>query len=195
MFRRFVRFVDPSPSSHFLGTSTLLLGILLPTALTTLPTRAVELGQGQTFFESAPRLIRSANSNRGSGSAIYQFTIVVPENAGEPLQAVTISQKKNVDTIKFDISKSRAFIGDSFAGGPSVSLASIGGGNPSDSNEVTVVFDKPIEPGNTVTVSLRALENPRFGGIYQFGVTVFSPGENSLGLYLGSGRLHFEGAN
>jgi hypothetical protein len=90
------------------------------------------------------------------------------------------------------VNQSSAFIGNSFAGGPAVSLASIGGEQPSDSNEVTLVFDPPISPGKTVTVALKAARNPLPGGIYLFGVTAFPPGENSSGLFLGYGRLHLD---
>jgi hypothetical protein len=41
-----------------------------------------------------------------------------PENATEPLQAITIAQRENFNTIAFDVRQNRAFKGDSFAGGP-----------------------------------------------------------------------------
>ena len=121
----------------------------------------------------------------------YQFTIEVPKNAGAPLKAVTIVQKNSPERIQFEVSESKAFIGDSFAGGPALALASIGGEQPAQENSVTIAFDKPVEPGTTVTISLRTLHNPQFGGVYQFGVTAYPVSENSQGLYLGSARLHF----
>ncbi len=169
---------------------SLALGILLPTAF--LSANAVDIGNGRTAFVRAPRLIRTAASNSSANTpSSYQFTIEVPEDAGEALKAVTISPKKNADKINFKVSKSKAFIGDSFAGGTNLSLANIGGSQMNDSNEVTFVFDEPVQPGNTVTVSLRTNSNPRGGGVYLFGVTAFPVGENSPGLYIGSGRLHF----
>ena len=157
-----------------------------------MPASAVDLGGGRTFFDQSPRLIRTAASLTSSRTpSTYQFTIEVPSDAGEPLKAVTITQKPNAERIKFDVSENRAFIGDSFAGGPQLSLANIGGIQPSDSNEVTVVFDQPVVPGSRVTVSLRAKKNPHNGGVYQFGVTAFPVGNNSPGLYLGTARLHF----
>ena len=179
-----------------LGNKTLLLAsyialaVLLPDSFSSV--NAYDLGDGRTVFEKAPVLVRSAASYPVAGSSsTYQFTIQVPEDAGEALGAVTISQKENPEQINFDISKSKAFIGDSFAGGKDLSLADIGGSQIDDSNEVTIVFDEPVEPGNTVTVSLRTKRNPRSGGIYLFGVTAYPEGENSSGLYLGSGQLHF----
>jgi hypothetical protein len=175
-----------------LGSSTLILELLLPTSLTTSLTRAVELGNGRTFFDHPPQLIQvTATTINPFSPSTYLFTISVPGNAGEPLQAVTIAQQTNVEQIDFQVSESRAFMGKNIASGQSIALASIGGSEPSNSNEVTIVFDKPVTPGSTVTIALAVTRNPDLGGVYQFGVTAFSPGENSPGLYLGSGRLQF----
>ena len=151
---------------------------------------ALELENESSIFETSPHLIRTAATNSAPNNpAKYHFTIEVPENAGSSLKAVTITQKTNLEKIEFDVSKSTAFLGDSFSGGESVNLANLGGNEPQGTNEVTIVFDQPIQPGNTVTVALKAKRNPFFGSIYLFGVTAFPEGENSSGLYLGSGRL------
>lgn len=172
-----------------LTASFLTLGILLPVSLLTAPSQAVELGEGERAFEKGPRLIRTAATSNSSNSstAKYQFTIKVPEDAGEALKAVRI-QQKGFDSVEFKHAKSSAFKGDSLAGGSNLSLAAIGG-NDFESGEATIVFDPPVEPGNTVTVSLKPKRNPFSGGVYQFGVTAFPTGENSRGLYLGSGRI------
>ena len=160
------------------------------TSLFSLSASALDLGDGRTFFERSPRLIRSAPSFRGpTAPANYYFTIEVPEDAGEPLKAVTILQQTNLEQIVFFPSQTRAFFGDSFEEDSSIPLASVNR-ESSEKNGVKVVFEKSVEPGNVVTISLRA-RNPRYGGIYQFGVTAFPVGENSQGLYLGAGRIHF----
>ncbi|OKH22373.1 hypothetical protein NIES593_12930 [Hydrococcus rivularis NIES-593] len=175
-----------------IAASTLILGTLISIPPLNLPASAYELSTGQTVFFKSPRLIRAAASQNAPGAAsTYQFTIEVPKNAGEALAAVTITHKPSPERIKFDVSQSKAFIGDSFAGGPQLALSSIGGSDPSEENSVTIAFDEPVEPGTTVTVSLRALRNPDRGGNYQFGVTAYPVGENSLGLYLGTARLQF----
>ena len=181
--------VSSSKQNLFLA-GLVTLGILLPT--TFLSANAIDLGDGRTSFEKSPRLIRTAASRSSVNSpSTYQFTIEVPKDAGEALNAITISPKGNADKINFDVSSSEAFVGDSFAGGTNLSLANIGGSQIDDSNEVTVVFDRPVQPGNTITVSLKTNKNPRVPGVYLFGVTAFPEGENSPGLYLGSGRFHF----
>lgn len=173
-----------------LGISTLMLGAFLPGFLLSQP--ATALDNRQIAFDSSPRLTRTAVATYpGIGAlAQYHFTIAVPESAGKPLQAVTITQQENLEQIGFDLSQSKAFAGDRFSGGSTVPIASIGGSKSSDSNEVTVTFDPPIQPGSTVTIALRG-KRPTWGGIYLFGVTAFPVGENTHGLYLGSGRIAF----
>ncbi len=176
---------------NWLVASTLTLGLLIPSTFASV--NAFEVGENKTVFEATPRLIRTATTNSTvNGPSTYHFTIEVPENAGEALKAVTISQKDNPDYINLAVNRSNAFIGDSFAGGPDLELADIGGDLSTNPNDVTFVFDEPVQPGETVTVRVRAKRNPRVGGIYLFGVTAFPEGgEDSPGLYLGSGRLHF----
>ncbi|ELS04887.1 Protein of unknown function (DUF2808) [Xenococcus sp. PCC 7305] len=173
-----------------LVTSTLALSLLIPNLSTTV--NAFEVGENETVFLAAPRLTRAATTNLSpNGPSIYHFTIEVPENADEALQAITVSQRDNPVYINFALDKSNAFMGDSFAGGPNLALADIGGDLSVNPNDITVVFDEPVQPGETVTVRLRAKRNPARGGIYLFGVTAFPEGENSSGLYIGSKSLQF----
>ena len=123
--------------------------------------------------------------------ATYYFTLNVPQNAGEPLQAIKIVPRRNADTVEFQPSESLAFAGTRYARGPALSLASIGGFEPSDTEEMTVVFDPPVQPGSIVTVALKPRRNPDLGGVYLFGVTAFPIGENSSGQFLGYGRFTF----
>ena len=130
----------------------------------------------------------AANFNsRNNSAAKYQFTIEVPEDAGEALKSLKITQKENFDTVVFQADKSKASLGSSLSG-DNIPLAAVGG--DSKPGETTVVFDTPVQPGNTVTISVKPKQNPSVDGIYLFSVTVFPTGENSPGLYLGSGRIH-----
>ena len=175
----------------WLVTSTLTLSLLIPSTFAT-RVNAFEVGENKTVFLAAPRLVRAATTNLSpNGPSTYHFTIEVPENADAALQAVTISQKDNPVNVNFALDKSTAFMGDSFAGGPNLELTDIGGNVPINPNDVTVVFDEPVQPGETVTVRLRAKRNPSSGGIYLFGVTAFPEGENSSGLYIGSRGINF----
>ena len=176
---------------YSLAGVALIAGAILPISLSTNPASAVELPNGEVAFSKGPRLTRAATTSRSRNSPIatYQFTIEVPEDAKEALGSVVIQQRSGGDTVKFKEDKSSAFFGDSLAGGPDVSLAAVGG-IEQQPGEVGIVFDQPIEPGNTVTVRVKPKRNPSSGGTYQFGVTAYPEGENVRGLYLGSRRIN-----
>lgn len=184
------------PSSHLVnsrlvGAAALAMGMVIPGSILALSANAGQLPSGQSFFDRAPRLVRTAASFQSVNTpSTYQFTVKVPEDAGANLQALRIGQDQETHNVDFDPNQSAAFLGNSFAGGPKVPLASIGGAMPADSDAVTVVFDPPIAPGQTVTVSLQANRNPRDEGVYLFGVTAFPEGESNQGLFLGHGRVN-----
>ncbi|WP_050857510.1 DUF2808 domain-containing protein [Acaryochloris sp. CCMEE 5410] len=168
----------------------LILTALVPTTLLAKSSSAVPLPNGQTAFNSPPNLIKAASSYSSSNlPSTYFFTLKIPDNAGEPLKAVKIVQRKNRETIRYKGNATRAFRGNRWARGPQLSLAAIGG--PTKPGEMMVVFDPPVQPGKTVTVALKAKQNPTFGGVYQFGVTAYPAGERSIGQFLGYGRLNF----
>ncbi|MGF1478505.1 MAG: DUF2808 domain-containing protein [Cyanophyceae cyanobacterium] len=185
-------------SKRFLQVSmigALLFGSIIPATLVSSSAKAIEGRSGRSTFVRAPRLVdANASHIAPSASSTYHFQIQVPENAGAPLEALTINQQENVEEISFNPSESSATATDQFNISRSLAVSSIGGMEPDD-NEVTVVFDEPVEPGNTVTVSVKARKNPHFGGVYQFGVTAFPVGEQSTGLYLGSARINFTGSS
>ncbi|MBD2021162.1 DUF2808 domain-containing protein [Leptolyngbya sp. FACHB-36] len=148
----------------------------------------------QTFFSHPPQLVRAAAfPNGGSVSSTYEFTLTVPKDAGQPLKAVTIAQATNVETVKFNGANHKAFIGRRFADGPEIRLASVGGAQPANPGEATIVFDPPVQPGSTVTIALAAQRNPSWNGVYLFGVTAYPDGKNGLGQFLGYGRINFYG--
>jgi hypothetical protein len=160
-----------------------------------LTTESISPNQSQqTFFSHAPELIRAAATQTGVYTpSTYEFTLTVPQNAGQPLKAVTIVQVENVETVQFDISDNRAFFGEQLTASSEIRLASIGGNKPSKSGEVTIVFDKPVQPGSTVTVAVSTQKNPSWSNIYLFGVTAYPVGDDSLGQFLGYGRINIYG--
>ncbi|GAP99900.1 DUF2808 domain-containing protein [Leptolyngbya sp. NIES-2104] len=145
----------------------------------------------QAFFSHPPRILRVAASATGAfASSTYEFTLTVPKDAGQPLKAVTIAQAENVEVAKFDVRNSKASLGERFASRSEIRLASTGG-QPARPGEITLVFDQPVQPGSTVTVALAVQRNPSWGGVYEFGVTVYPIGENALGQFLGYRRINF----
>jgi hypothetical protein len=163
--------------------------------VTKLTTESISPNQSrQTFFSHPPQLIRAAATQTGVYSpSTYEFTLTIPQNAGQPLKAVTIAQVENLETVKFTISDSKSFLGERLTASSEIRLASIGGSQPTKPGEVTIVFEQPVQPGNTVTITLAAQQNPSWANDYLFGVTAYPVGENSLGQFLGYGRIDFYG--
>ncbi len=167
------------------------IGVLVANLVPIAPALAGQLSDGRSYFDHGPELVRSAASFTSAESpSIYQFTITVPQNAGSALESVQIVQEPNVEVVAIDDHETKAFLGNSFAGGVPLLLASVGGPMPKGSNEVDVQFNPPIQPGQTVTVSLDVKHNPIGGGVYLFGVTAYPMGDHSSGMFLGYGRFH-----
>lgn len=151
-----------------------------------LSAQAVQLADGSTSFVEMPNLVAAESSQAASSiSATYSFTIHVPDNAGEPLQAIQISQGGNVEMVRFGAI--HAYAGDRSEGIP-LGLASVGG--DSSTQSTVVAFDPPIQPGRTVTVTIDT-QTPPDGGVYEYGVTAYPAGDKSIGQFLGFGRFSF----
>ena len=95
--------------------------------------------------------------------------------------------RAQAQTIAFLLDQTFAFLGDRNQRGEKLTLKS----TTFDPNTqtITLIFAPPVPPGNTVSMGLKPVRNPDYGGVYQFGITAYPPGENSPGLYLGVGRL------
>ncbi|NJR65074.1 MAG: DUF2808 domain-containing protein [Leptolyngbyaceae cyanobacterium CRU_2_3] len=176
-----------------LGVSAILAlgGLAAPLSL---GSQAVEL-RGQVYFNHPPTLVDAVTTERrtSSSGATYYFTLTVPDDAGEPLQRIMIAQQDSstfARLVRYKTDRTRAFIGT-----PRNRDAALTVGETlfdSDTQTVTVRFDQPVAPGQTVTIGLRPVRNPDLDGIYLFGVTAYPEGENSFGQFLGYGRLSFD---
>lgn len=155
--------------------------------------QAVQLRDGTVYFVQPPDLVEATTTFKGVNmwGATYYFTINLPQKAGEPLQRVAITQRSGTDNIRYDLEDSRAFVGTRSDFGSKLTLGSVT--RDRKNRTVSVTFDPPVAPGQTVTIGLRPVRNPRYSGVYLFGVTAFPPGEKSHGQFLGFGRFHFYG--
>ncbi|MBG1267457.1 DUF2808 domain-containing protein [Nostoc sp. WHI] len=154
-------------------------------------TQAVQLRDGTVYFVQPPKLVSATTTyeNVNVWGAIYYFTINVPENAGESLQKVTITQKEGAENIRYDLNDTRAFVGTRDRQEFRLTLGAVTSDRKTQT--VTVNFEPPLTPGQTVTIALRPLSNPSISGVYLLGVTAFPVGEKSHGQFLGFGRLQF----
>ncbi|OUL19777.1 hypothetical protein BV378_31665 [Nostoc sp. RF31YmG] len=173
-----------------------ILGIAIATVVglegyTPKPSPAIQLQDGTVYFASPPRLVGASTTYNEVyiWGATYYFTLNIPENAGEPLQRVTINQREGVDYIRFNLKDSYAFEGTRSHEGQKLGLKDATSERKTQTTSLT--FDPPIAPGRTITIALQPRQNPSVSGVYLFGVTAFPPGEKSHGQFLGFGRLTF----
>lgn len=173
--------------SQMLKISVLALGLLGST--TAAAVEAARLADGRVMFDRPPRLIEATTFDQEAGfSGRYHFVVEVPEDAGEPLEAIAITPLDGAQRINFKLDATTAQEGTAYARGTELPLASVGG-TPDNPADILVVFDQPVQPGETATVILQTSHNP-WGGVYIFGVTGYPAGENGLGQVLGYGRIH-----
>ncbi|MCY7275384.1 MAG: DUF2808 domain-containing protein [Phormidesmis sp. CAN_BIN44] len=174
-----------------LSTGVAFLAALGAIAAPLQPSQAVQLSDGTVFFTAPPRLAGASTTNNSvnAWSVTYYFTLNQLENAGEPLQRVTIVQDEGTDTVRFSPKEIEAFEGTRDRLGAKLPLGEVT--TDRKTRTVTVSFNPPVPPGRTVTIALSPDRNPLYGGVYLFGVTAFPPGEKTHGQFLGFGRLNF----
>lgn len=158
------------------------------------PVQGVQLADGTVYFDTPPRLVGASttHSTAASSRATYYFTLEIPTEAGEPLQQITIAQREG-DTVRqrveFETEDSLAFVGTPRDRGAEISLGDVT--FDAENRTLSMTFEPPIAPGQTVTVGIEPERNPLSDGVYLFGVTAFPAGASSYGQSLGFGRLHF----
>jgi Protein of unknown function (DUF2808) len=162
-------------------TVLLIAGLLLSSSFA--PVSANPFGGSKVGFSHIPRLVGATTTQLAAfvSGGTDEFTLTVPVDAGAPLQAVTLSQAENAAKIQFAPAQSQAV-----ANGIPVPISAIGGATRDD---ITIVFDQPIQPGSTVTISLSVNQNAGTAGSYLFGVTAYPVGDSVNGLFLGYGRI------
>ncbi|NCO74331.1 MAG: DUF2808 domain-containing protein [Cyanobacteria bacterium] len=141
------------------------------------------------FFLSSPRLTRAVSTfTLPNVISTYIFEIEIPENAGNNLQKIVINQQINTEIITFFPEKTKAYIINSPVKSLDINTRLNVNGN---TNEIIIDLLSPVKPTEKVKLAIQG-RNPLYGGIYQFGVTVYPQGNNPQSLYLGIGRFHFD---
>ena len=155
-------------------------------------TQETQFPEVATAFTGVPPTLISAETTFDSAEswfARYHFTINLPENAVESLGKVTIQQQRGLENIVFELQQTSAFEGTPKNQGKQLTLKDVA--EDQQTRTISITLAPPVPPGTTFTVSLKPRRNPKWGGVYQFRVTAFPPGENTSGLDLGVGRLTF----
>lgn len=152
------------------------------------PSSAQVSPRNLSFFRSSPRLTRSVTTfSFADVISTYIFEIEIPQNAGNNLQKIIINQQKNTETITFFPDKTKVFILNQNQ--KPLDVNSILNVN-NNQNEIIINLSQPANPGDKIRLAIKA-KNPLYGGIYQFGITVYPEGNNPQSLYLGIARFHF----
>lgn len=191
MYTQFCKMIQINNSTKYVGRFFWCLVVVLITNGFEYKSLAIQYPDGKLAFESAVLLTDTyATFNRvRARQAKYYFDLELPNNVGEYLGKVVIKQRVGGDEIKFEPDKTKAYLGTHNNKQEELDLTTF---YSEDTGEIIVLFDdRSIPPGSKVTIGLKPKRNPDLGGVYLFGVTAFPPGERSLGLYLGAGRLHF----
>jgi hypothetical protein len=169
------------------GFATALLSSGLMSLSVSLPVAAVRFADGTVQFAGVPLLgkVSTTNNQAWSWGATYLFTLQVPADASEPLGRVALEQKEGVNTIKFKLKQTYAYLNGNR--GQRVALEA----TQLEPNRVELRFETPVTPGSVITLGLRPYQNPSVGGVYLFGVTAFPAGEQVRSQFIGYGRLQF----
>lgn len=152
---------------------------------------AIQYSDGTVGFSYPPRLIESyATRNLVSDSnAIYYLSFDFPAAAAEPLDRVEIHLEQGHDiTFRYRLDAIAAFA-ETPEGRVPLPLGDIT--EDRGSRTLTIVFDPPALPDQPITLALRPVRNPRFGGVYLFGVKAYPVGEVTQPTCLGYARLSF----
>ena len=153
-----------------------------------LPTQAVQLADGKTYFVQPPRFEGATATQKTAyfWGSTYYFTLTVPENAGESLQKVMIAPEDAPDRARFDVRQTEAIAKtrDREAKLPLKEVT-----QDPKTRAITVNFDQPVAPGSVVRIGLYAERNPDVGGVYLYGVTAYPTGDQPYGQFLGYGRI------
>ena len=167
--------------------SFVTLSFLLPTNLVIAESNPIQIN----FFRASPRLVGSNTSFHSRYvRSTYNFKIDIPVNADNNLGKIVINQQPNFEIIRLYPQETKVFIltenGDVLVEHSAKLIVD----KSKDINQITIDLLKPIPPGSKIKLALRA-RNPLYGGVYQFGVTVYPQGNNPRSLYLGIARFHF----
>lgn len=89
------------------------------------------------------------------------------------MQRITLFQQLGKENLAFNLKRTRAETGSE----QELTLGEV----TSDRKQktISIAFNPPVPPGQTVTIRLRSVRNPQFGGIYLFRVAAYPPPRES----------------
>ncbi len=162
------------------------------------PAEAVQLRDRKTYFVQLPTLLEAETTTDRTyaSGATYYFAIAIPQNMGEPLQKLEISQAEGFESIDFIRDDTIAYLEAGTGDRMAIPIkAEILLGQDQSQKKIIITFDPPILANSKLNrkliVGLRPSRNPRYDGVYLFGVTASPQGDRPNPQFIGYGRLHF----
>jgi hypothetical protein len=160
---------------------------------------AVQLGDGRIAFNSPPQMVDTGLSPKfaGARNPTYRLTLTLPDNAGESLGRVELVPFSGVGTaglrtLEFRLDETSAYTGEDIREGSPVAVTATELAADDRAPGVNVQFNQPFAPGQTVTIILKGVRNPRISGAYSFGVEAFPDGTQGIGQFLGYARFSID---
>lgn len=159
---------------------------------------ALQLRDGKTYFVHLPTFLEAESTVNViyARNATYYFKIALPQNMGENLQKLEIVQSEGFESIDFLLDETIAYLQSSSGDRVAISgKAEISQNQDRSQKKIVITFDPPIpangEPNRQLVVGLRPIRNPRYDGVYLFGVSASPQGDRPNTQFLGYGRLSF----
>lgn len=192
---KFVGFQNNITSRLAMVIIALFSAVVPSVAVLNAPVEAVKLRDGKTYFVQLPTLLEATSTVNSTyaSHATYYFEFDLPRNMGEPLQKLEILQTEGFEAIDFIRDRTVAYVQNSEQRLEIATKTEILPNQDRDRPMITVTFNPPI-PANQqskLIVGLRPVRNPRYDGVYLFGVKAFPQGDRPNPQFLGYGRLNF----
>jgi hypothetical protein len=154
--------------------------------------RAIQYRDGTTAFSYPPRLTHARTTRNlvSENNPTYYISFSFPAAAEEPLDKVVISldEGRRDPLFGYQLEAARA-IASTPQGDEVLSLGMIT--QDDDTKTLTIQFDPPVPPGNPITLALKPTRNPRYEGVYLFGINAFPVGVAPEPTFVGYARLSF----
>jgi hypothetical protein len=154
--------------------------------------QAIEYRDGGIGFSHPLRLIdsRATRNITGDSHVTYYLQFDFPAAAEEPLDkvVVTLEEGRRDPLFSYRLDAIRA-VAHTATGDLVLPLGEVT--QDADTKTLTIAFAPAVDPGNSITLALKPTRNPRFEGVYLFGVTAFPVGDNVEPTFMGYARFHF----
>lgn len=159
-------------TKHLIAIWTGVAAPLLILQATILPVRAIQTQQSATQVEPTSARLAQVPQKLTRRQDRYHVTLTLPSTSAIPLAAVRIEQSGNLEQpLTFDLDKTQAFNGSSAHLGEEIALQAV---TQPEASQIQVTFARPVQPGETITITLKPERLPSSSQTYQFAISALS---------------------